>query len=62
MCNKMLATLDAALFDSYNCSDLEERFAISMSVRRSLSRSLPDDDVPRHQQRIQKNEYQLGTT
>jgi hypothetical protein len=36
MCNKILATRDAALFDSYNCSDLE-RFAISMSVRHSLA-------------------------
>jgi hypothetical protein len=39
MCNRILATLDAAPFNSYNCSDLE-RFAISMSVRRSLSRRL----------------------
>ena len=35
MCNRILATLDAALYDSYNCSDLE-RVAISMSVKRSL--------------------------
>jgi hypothetical protein len=39
MCIKILATLSAGLFDSYNCADLE-RFAISMSVRRSLSRRL----------------------
>ena len=39
MCNRILATLDAALYDSYNCSDLE-RVAISMSARHSLSHRL----------------------
>ena len=43
MCNKILATLDVALFDSCNCSDLEKIAAASgtraVRILRRVSRS-----------------------